>query len=69
MKTDFGMFTEQGNAEVKKIFDQAVSDHLTWEATKKLLFKLSRNKDFREAADSAVLDEVYVARYWDDCAG
>ena len=67
MKTEFGMFTAEGNAEVQKIFETAVNEHLTWEQTKKLLFKLARNKNFREAADSAVLDEVYVGRYWSDC--
>ena len=61
MKTYFGMFTDEGNAEVSKIVAEALDKRWGWNDITSALFKLAKDRAYREAADTAVRDEVYVA--------
>ena len=60
MRTEFGMVTDEGNAEVGKIVAEALEKRWGWNDITSALFKLARNKAYREAADTAVREVVYV---------
>ena len=62
MKTPYyGMFTDEGNAAVHEIVAVAYRIDISWMVVMQMLEKLSRVKDFEEASDTAVREEVWVA--------
>ncbi len=58
---DYAMFTELGNAAVHAIVIAAKANNLTWSQTYHALCKLSEEKQFGEATDTAVRECVYDA--------
>jgi len=58
---DYAMFTELGNAAVHAIVIAARANNLTWPQTYHALCKLSEEKQFGEATDTAVRECVYDA--------
>lgn len=64
---DYGMFTDEGNAKVEDIVDTALSHHIDGvdedyavNLAMEELEKLSDEKEFEEADDTAVRENVYV---------
>ena len=58
-KPSYAMFTEKGNQMVHSI----IKTTKTWKEAEHKLKLLSDNKDFGEAYDTAVREEVYVVYY------
>jgi hypothetical protein len=59
--TDFGMFTDKGNAAVYGIVQGAISNNLSWLEVYHCLVHLADNPDFAEATDTMVRELVYDA--------
>ena len=59
--TDYGMFTELGNAAVHAIVVAARANDLTWAQVQRALSQLSEQKEFAEAMDTMVREYVYSA--------
>ena len=59
--TDYGMFTELGNAAVHAIVVAARANDLTWAQVQRALCQLSEQKEFAEATDTMVREYVYSA--------
>jgi hypothetical protein len=64
---DYQMFTEDGNAAVDEIVEQAREKGLDWYATLKLLTQLSRVEGgiYEECMDTAVREAVFTALKFD----
>lgn len=59
--TDFGMYTDAGNAAVQAIVEGAISNDLPLLEVYQCLVNLADNPDFAEATDTMVRDLVYTA--------
>jgi hypothetical protein len=62
---DYGMFTELGNSAVHAVVIAAGEDRLTWPQTYRVLYQLSKQKEFGEATDTEVRECVYSALNFD----
>ena len=58
---NYAMFTKAGNARVATIVKRAKAKDWNWERTYAALEKLSENKKYGEATDTAVREVVYDA--------
>jgi hypothetical protein len=56
----YGMYTEAGNSAVAKIIECAETAELTWPMTQVMLFTLSTDERYGEAADTSVRECVYT---------
>ena len=59
--TEYGMFSELGNAAVHAIVVAARANDLTWAQVQRALSQLSEQKEFAEAMDTMVREYVYSA--------
>lgn len=59
MKTDFAMFTKEGNVMIAGIVKTAIRCRFTWPEVLDVLEAASQNEGFGEAMDTAVREEVY----------
>jgi hypothetical protein len=59
--TEYGMFSELGNAAVHAIVVAARANNLTWAQVQRALCQLSEQKEFAEAMDTMVREYVYSA--------
>ena len=61
MKTSYyGMFTKRGNAKVQTVVDIARNERMKWRDVEVMLYKLSKDRKYPEAWDTAVRDAVYI---------
>ena len=62
MKTpNYEMFTDEGNALVHGVVQAAKVSGMQWDRVYSMLEKISEIDGFREATDTAVRDNVWVA--------
>jgi 2-methylisocitrate lyase-like PEP mutase family enzyme len=59
--TEYGMFSELGNAAVHAIVVAARANNLTWAQVCRALSQLSEQKEFAESMDTMVREYVYSA--------
>jgi hypothetical protein len=59
--SDYAMFSEAGNTAVHGVVVVALQQGLNWPATYAMLLALGDDKQFEEAADTAVRECVYDA--------
>ena len=64
--TDFGMFTDAGNAAVQAIVEGSISADLSWDEVSDCLARLSTQKGFEEANDTMVRELVHDAIFGND---
>jgi hypothetical protein len=57
----YGMFTNNGNAEVEQIVTFALVNKSSWTNVESMLIDLSRVEGFEEALDTEVRGRVYSA--------
>jgi hypothetical protein len=57
----YGMFTDEGNALIHGVVQAAKVSSMRWDRVYSMLEKISEIDGFREATDTAVRDEVWVA--------
>ena len=57
----YGMFTDEGNALVHGVVQAAKIADMNWTIIQSMLEKIAEIDGFREASDTAVRDEVWVA--------
>lgn len=57
----YGMFTDEGNALVHGVVQSAKVSRMQWDRVYSMLEKIAEIDGFREATDTAVRDEVWIA--------
>jgi hypothetical protein len=57
----YGMFTDEGNRVVHEIVQNALQSATPWSEVYRELVGLAKLKNFSEATDTAVREEVYNA--------
>ena len=64
-KIEFGMFTEEGEYQIGRIFNRAITDRLTWKQVTGLLQELSENPKFEEAMDTVVRERLWECLFYE----
>jgi hypothetical protein len=59
--TGYGMFSEAGEKAVQGIVTYAKDQNLSWSMVEVALEVLAKRKDFEEATDTVVRENVYLA--------
>ena len=57
----YGMFSDRGNAKVHEIVVAAINEQMKWRDIELMLYALSKDREYAEAKDTGVREEVYFA--------